>query len=360
MTTATKAELNARLASPLTASQLKKTPSAQLGALVEQPAATKAAVETLCDDPNGIPKHAPNPLTAEVCAHAVATYEKGGWDVIVECWSDDKIAQAIVGAKTLAGAIRKLSPTVSIFREQQNEARSNSTTLPRSRRRPPTASRRRWRRGRIGTGPGGRTGWPPGGSSPRSRARRRAAGVDMYLRRFSRAGSIPASARSAVISSSKQKYCTEKPSCTAFTPKATHTCDLPTPGGPCSRTVSALRTQAQVASASMRERSIAGRKAKSKFSSVWPSGRFETFSGAMMNRWRAARAADAALPPRRAPRPPGAGSSGRRVCRQKRTRARVFACFMVVARTWWKLVGGVISGCPEAPIGGSTAKETTP
>jgi hypothetical protein len=98
----------------------------------------------------------------------------------------------------------------------------------------------------------------------------------MYLRRFSRAGGIPASARSAVISSSKRKYCTEKPSCTAFTPRATHKCDLPTSGGPCSSTVSASRTQAQVASVSMRDRSIAGWNAKSKFSSVWPSGRLET------------------------------------------------------------------------------------
>jgi hypothetical protein len=39
------------------------------------------------------------------------------------------------------------------------------------------------------------------------------------------------------------------------------------------RTVSALRTQAQVARVSIRDRSIAGWKAKSKFSSVWPSGR---------------------------------------------------------------------------------------
>ena len=50
-------------------------------------------------------------------------------------------------------------------------------------------------------------------------------------RRFSRAGGVPASARSAVISSSKRKYCTEKPSCTAFTPSPTHRCDLPTPAG---------------------------------------------------------------------------------------------------------------------------------
>lgn len=79
-----------------------------------------------CDLPNGVPPAidpALKALAQQVRAHAVASYEKGGWDVIVECWSDNQIAEAIVGAKTLAGAIRKLSSVVSIFREQQNEAR---------------------------------------------------------------------------------------------------------------------------------------------------------------------------------------------------------------------------------------------
>src|SRR3954467_9515400 len=42
--------------------------------------------------------------------------------------------------------------------------------------------------------------------------------VDMYLRRFSRAGGKLASIFSAVISSSKRKYCTEKPCSTARMP----------------------------------------------------------------------------------------------------------------------------------------------
>ena len=31
---------------------------------------------------------------------------------------------------------------------------------------------------------------------------------------------------------------------------------------------------------------------------------------------------------------------------------RAVRAHLVASRTWWKLVGGVISGCPEAPIGG--------
>ena len=106
----------------------------------------------------------------------------------------------------------------------------------------------------------------------------------MYFRRFSRAGGRAASPFSAVISSSKRKYCTENPSCTALTPRPMHRCDLPTPGGPCSRTVSASRIQAQVASVSIRDRSIAGWKAKSKFSSVCPVGRFDSRSDVFTRR----------------------------------------------------------------------------
>src|SRR3954452_23830621 len=108
--------------------------------------------------------------------------------------------------------------------------------------------------------------WRVIGSKPSSSISSSA--VDMYLRRFSRLGGRAASALSAVNSSSTRKYCTEKPCSTARIPSPTSRCVLPTPGGPCTSTVSALRTQAQVASVSMRDRSIAGWKAKSKFSSV--------------------------------------------------------------------------------------------
>src|SRR3954451_21418441 len=49
----------------------------------------------------------------------------------------------------------------------------------------------------------------------------------------SRAGGRPASIF-AVISSSKRKYCTEKPCSTARMPRPTQRCVLPTPGGPAS------------------------------------------------------------------------------------------------------------------------------
>jgi hypothetical protein len=63
-------------------------------------------------------------LVKEVREYAEANYEKGGWDYIVECWSDEDIAEAIVGAKSKLGAIRKLSRIVKVFADRQAEADS--------------------------------------------------------------------------------------------------------------------------------------------------------------------------------------------------------------------------------------------
>src|SRR3954451_1751942 len=83
--------------------------------------------------------------------------------------------------------------------------------------------------------------WRVIGSKPSSSMSSSA--VDMYLHRFSRTGGRPASIFSAVISSSKRKYCTEKPCSTARIPRPTHRCVLPTPGGPWIRTVSRVWLQ---------------------------------------------------------------------------------------------------------------------
>ena len=51
---------------------------------------------------------------------------------------------------------------------------------------------------------------------------------------------------------------TEKPLSIALAPRATLRCVFPTPGGPCIRSVSFARTQAQVPSVSMWDRSTEG------------------------------------------------------------------------------------------------------
>tara|TARA_Y100001951_G_scaffold32163_2_gene25291 strand:- start:475 stop:726 length:252 start_codon:yes stop_codon:yes gene_type:complete len=65
-------------------------------------------------------------LVAAVRAHAVANYNKGGWDFVVECWSDKEIEETIRGTSdfdespispvitTAARAIKEVARVVSI------------------------------------------------------------------------------------------------------------------------------------------------------------------------------------------------------------------------------------------------------
>jgi hypothetical protein len=63
-----------------------------------------------------------NDLVPAVREHAQAHYSAGGWDVIVECWSDADIRAHIGRARTLRGAIRKLKRIVDVFAERQADA----------------------------------------------------------------------------------------------------------------------------------------------------------------------------------------------------------------------------------------------
>lgn len=57
----------------------------------------------------------PASLIEEVRAYAYAHYTEGGWDVLVECWEDADIAEAIAGATTLLGARRKLATVIGVW-----------------------------------------------------------------------------------------------------------------------------------------------------------------------------------------------------------------------------------------------------
>lgn len=61
-------------------------------------------------------------LIAGVRAHAIAHYTEGGWDVVVECWDDDDIAETIGKARTLKGAIAKMADIVDIYADRQADA----------------------------------------------------------------------------------------------------------------------------------------------------------------------------------------------------------------------------------------------
>ena len=45
-------------------------------------------------------------LCGEVRKHAVKNYEKGGWDILVECWDDSDIIREIESAQTVREAIK--------------------------------------------------------------------------------------------------------------------------------------------------------------------------------------------------------------------------------------------------------------
>lgn len=60
-------------------------------------------------------------LVQAVRDYANANYNKGGWDIIVECWSDEDILGEIGNVKTVSGAIRKVSKVVQVISDYRSE-----------------------------------------------------------------------------------------------------------------------------------------------------------------------------------------------------------------------------------------------
>lgn len=57
-----------------------------------------------------------------VKSHAIRNYDKGGWDVVVECYDDTMIADVIGKARTPKGAIGKFRPLVDVWADRQADA----------------------------------------------------------------------------------------------------------------------------------------------------------------------------------------------------------------------------------------------
>lgn len=53
--------------------------------------------------------------------HAVENYETGGWDFVVECWSDEDILDCISGASNAAEAIRLVGEDVGVLADYRAE-----------------------------------------------------------------------------------------------------------------------------------------------------------------------------------------------------------------------------------------------
>lgn len=64
-----------------------------------------------------------NDLIAAVKRHARENYNRGGWDIVVECYDDADLAALIGGAKTEREAIDKVADIVGIHHERRNGAR---------------------------------------------------------------------------------------------------------------------------------------------------------------------------------------------------------------------------------------------
>jgi hypothetical protein len=60
-------------------------------------------------------------LVQAVKDYALAWYHDGGWDLVVECWSDAEIEETIQGAKTDRGAIRKVWAVIKTQHAHRSE-----------------------------------------------------------------------------------------------------------------------------------------------------------------------------------------------------------------------------------------------
>jgi len=79
--------------------------------------------------------HTVEELTQAVKNHAVQHQGDGGWDVVVEAWTDSEIAQAIKenGAETPEAAIKAFEPLAAVWAERQaNTTHHQRKTLKKS------------------------------------------------------------------------------------------------------------------------------------------------------------------------------------------------------------------------------------
>jgi hypothetical protein len=63
-------------------------------------------------------------LIEAVKKHAIENYEINGWDIVVECYSDEDIFTVIGNARTISGAIKKLKDDFEPFYIYREEIRA--------------------------------------------------------------------------------------------------------------------------------------------------------------------------------------------------------------------------------------------
>jgi len=75
-----------------------------------------------------MPKMSAAMIAERVYDHAVKNYEKGGWDVIVECWTVEDIVDHMdkYGITTLKGAMSSFGATADVWADRQADARNSA------------------------------------------------------------------------------------------------------------------------------------------------------------------------------------------------------------------------------------------
>jgi hypothetical protein len=59
-----------------------------------------------------------------VRAHALKNYGKDGWDILVECWTDDDILKAMDKAVTLREAIKNIGEILAVADSRRKDVES--------------------------------------------------------------------------------------------------------------------------------------------------------------------------------------------------------------------------------------------
>jgi len=65
-------------------------------------------------------------LVEAVKAHAVDNYESGGWDYLVECYSDAEVEELIGKATTVKGAIKKVAKVMGIKNDYREDIQATA------------------------------------------------------------------------------------------------------------------------------------------------------------------------------------------------------------------------------------------
>lgn len=65
-------------------------------------------------------------LIQAVKRHAIAHYNNDGWDIVVECYSDDEISSLIGDAQTITDAIARVLADVAPHASMRDEIRAEN------------------------------------------------------------------------------------------------------------------------------------------------------------------------------------------------------------------------------------------